>query len=97
MDKKIKPNYNQAVLKPLEEGEKNISGIIIPDIGEDSSRMAEVVEIAPTYNFNLGTLVEPLFKKGDIVLFPPLGGVKIKVEGEDYIIMSVTDLLASIE
>jgi chaperonin GroES len=97
MNKKINPNYGQVVLKPLEEGEQNFGGIVIPDMGQETSRMGTIIEISPIYNFNLGTFVESKFKVGDLVMFAPLGGCKVKVDGEDYIIISLTDLLASIE
>jgi co-chaperonin GroES (HSP10) len=96
MNKKINPNYGQAVLRPLEEGEQNFGGIVIPDMGQETSRMGTIVEISPIYNFNLGTFVESKFKVGDLVMFPPMGGVKVKVDGEDFIIASVSDLLASV-
>lgn len=97
MSKQLEPNWGQAVLKPIEEGEKTFGNIIIPDMGQETSRMATVISVSPIYNFNLGTLVESKFKEGDTVIFPPMGGVKVKVDGEDYIIASVTDLLAAIK
>lgn len=97
MNKKLNPNWGQAVLKPFEEGETTFGNIIIPDMGQETSRMATIISISPIYNFNLGTLVDSQFKEGDTVIYPPMGGVKVKVDGIDYIIASVTDLLASIE
>jgi chaperonin GroES len=97
MNKKINANYGQAVLKPLEEGEQSYGGIVIPDMGQETSRMGHIIELSPIYNFNLGTFVDSKFKVGDLVLFAPMGGCKVKLDGEDYIIISITDLLASIE
>jgi co-chaperonin GroES (HSP10) len=96
MTGKIDPNYGNAVLKPMEEGEKSFGNIVIPDMGQETSRMGTILSIAPIYNFQLGTFIESKFKVGDTVIFPPMGGVKVKVDGEDYIVASVTDLLASI-
>lgn len=97
MSKKLKPGLGQAVLRPAEDGEQLYGNIVIPDMGQETSRLAVIVDIAPIYNFNLGTMVEPYFKVGDTVLYPPLGGQKIKLDGQDYIVISSMELAASVE
>ncbi len=97
MNRKLNPNYGQAVLKPIENGERTHGNIIIPDMGQETSRMGTIVAISPIYNFNQDSFIESKYKIGDLVVFPPMGGVIVKVDGEEFIIASVTDLLTSIE
>lgn len=97
MSKKLNPNYGYAVLKPIEDGEQMYGNIVLPDMGTEKGRLAIIESIEPIYNFNLGTLVEPKFKKGDTVVFSTMGGQKITLDNEEYLILSVTDLLSSVE
>ena len=97
MSKKITPNYGYAVLKPKEEGEQMNGGIVIPDMGQEKGRLAIVDSISPIYNFNLGEFAPTIYKVGDLVVFPPMGGQKVTLDGDDYIIVSITDLAAKIE
>ena len=97
MGKFLKPNFGQAVLKPFEEGEKTFGNIIIPDMGKETAKIATILAIAPIYNFNRGELVESVFKVGDTVILPPMGAQKVTVDKIDYLIVSVNDLLSSIE
>ena len=97
MAKFLRPNYGQAVLIPLEEGEQTFGNIIIPDMGKETAKMGTIVAIAPIYNFNKGELVPPLFKKGDLVILPPMGAQKVTVDKVDYLVVSTNDLLSSIE
>jgi chaperonin GroES len=97
MSKKLNPNFGHAVLKPVEDGEQLFGNIVMPDMGNEKGRLAIVEAIEPIYNFNLGTFVESKFKIGDTVLYPPMGGQRITIDREEYIVVSVTDLLASVE
>lgn len=96
MSKKINPNYGQAVLKPIDESESTFGNIVLPDLGNTKAGKAIIIDIAPIYNFNLGTFVESKFKIGDTVLFPLMGCQKITLDREDFLICSVSDLPASI-
>lgn len=97
MSKKLDPGYGYAVLKPLEDGEQMYGNIVLPDMGNEKGRLAVIESIEPIYNFNLGTFVESKFKVGDTILFSPMSGSKYQLDGEDFIVISVTDLLAAIK
>lgn len=96
MSKRLKPNYGNAILKPIETGETKYNAIIIPDIGNEKLIRATIVDIAPIYNFNLGTLVPSIFNIGDIVVVPPMGSQRVILDREEYIICAVNDLAASV-
>lgn len=97
MSKKLDPGYGYAVLKPVEDGEQMYGNIVLPDMGNEKGKLAIIESIEPIYNFNLGTFVESKFKPGDTVLYPPMGGQRIKLDNEEYLVLSVTDLLASVK
>jgi len=96
MAKRLVPNYGQVILKPIEEGEKVYGNIVVPDLENSKLLQGIIIDIKPIYNFNLGTEVPCIFKKGDIVLIPPMGSQKQKIDGEDFIICGITDLPAAI-
>lgn len=95
--KSLVPNWGQAILKPVEEGEKSYGNIVVPDTGQTKLSQAHIVDIAPIYNFNLGVEVPSKFQIGDLVLIPPMGAQKHTLDREEYYICGVTDLLASIK
>ena len=97
MAKILRPNYGQAVLRPLDEGEQTFGNIIIPDMGKETAKMGTILAIAPIYNFNRGELVPSIFKIGDLVILPPMGAQKVTVDKIDYLLVSTNDLLSSIE
>lgn len=96
MSKKLTPNHGYAVLSSIEGEESTYGNIIIPDMGKETGQLATVISIADIYNFNTGELVKSKFKAGDIVLFPPMGGQRVKVDGKEFLVVSITDLLVKI-
>ncbi len=96
MAKRLVPNYGQAIIKPIEEGEKVYGNIVVPDLENTKLLQGVIIAITPIYNFNLGKEAPCKFKIGDTVLIPPMGSIKQKIDGEDFIICGITDLPAAI-
>lgn len=86
------PNYGKAILKPLEEGQKQVGNIIIPDMGQEKALLGEILEINPIYNYNLGEQTTSLYDVGDVVVFSPMAAQKVTVDREDYLIVSINDI-----
>jgi chaperonin GroES len=87
----VKPLADRVLIKPAEAEEKTKSGIIIPDTAKEKPQKGTVVAVGP------GKKDEPTtVKKGDEVLYGKYAGTEINVEGEDYLIMRESDLLAII-
>jgi chaperonin GroES len=87
----VKPLADRVLIKPAEAEEKTKSGIIIPDTAKEKPQKGIVVAVGP------GKKDEPTtVKKGDLVLYGKYAGTEINVEGEDYLIMRESDLLAVI-
>lgn len=88
----IKPLGSRVVIKKLEAEEKTQGGIILASTAKEKPQMAEVVAVGP------GTKDEPMeLKEGDKVVFSKYAGTEIKYSGEEYTIMSQSDILATVE
>lgn len=88
----IKPLGDKLVIKKMEAEEKTASGIVLPGQAKEHPQIAEVVAVGP------GTKDEPMeVKVGDKVFFRKYGGDDVKYDGEEYMIVSQGDILATIK
>ena len=87
----IKPLADRVLVKPANAEEKTSSGIIIPDSAKEKPLKGEVLAVGN------GTKDEDIVvKKGDTVLYGKYAGTEIEWEGEKYLIMKQSDILAII-
>ena len=88
----IKPLGARVLIKKLEAEEKSAGGILLTSSAKEKPQMAEVVAVGP------GTKDEPMeLKTGDKVVFSKYAGTDIKYEGEEYTLMSQSDILATVK
>ena len=93
----LEPLEDRIVVKPLEEEtQKTPSGIIIPDTAKEKPQEGEVVAVGPG-RFEDGARVPMDVKAGDRVIYSKYGGTEVKVQGEDYLILTARDVLAIIK
>lgn len=87
----IKPLADRVLIKPASAEEKTASGIIIPDSAKEKPLKGEVIA---TGN---GTKEEEMIvKSGDNVLYGKYAGTEIDLDGEKFLIMRQSDILAII-
>ncbi|MDH6535765.1 co-chaperone GroES [Parabacteroides sp. 52] len=87
----IKPLADRVLVKPAAAEEKTVGGIIIPDSAKEKPLKGEVVAVGN------GTKEEDMIvKPGDNVLYGKYAGTEIELEGEQYLIMRQSDILAII-
>mgnify|MGYP001824256369 CR=1 FL=1 len=87
----IKPLADRVLIEPAAAETKTASGIIIPDNAKEKPQKGAVVAAGP------GTKDEPItVKVGDTVLYGKYAGTELKFEGNDYLIMRESDILAII-
>jgi len=87
----IKPLADRVLVEPAKAEETTKSGIIIPDTAKEKPMKGTVVAVGP------GTKDAPTtVKNGDVVLYGKYAGTEIKIEGNDYLIMRESDILAII-
>lgn len=91
----IKPLENRVAVKFIEEEEKTKSGIVLPDTAKDEKpQQGEVIAVGSGC-FPEGKDEE--VKVGDLVVFDKYAGTKINLDGEDYVIVNIDDVLAVIQ
>lgn len=95
---KIRPLRDKVVVKRLEEAEeKTPGGIIIPDTAKEKPQMGEVIAVGKGKILQDGKVIPPDVKVGDKVLFARYAGTEIKIDGQEYLIMSEDEILGIIE
>ena len=86
---KIKPLADRALVKPAEAEEKTASGIIIPDSAKEKPLKGKVVAVGE------GTKDEKMIlEEGDEVLYGKYAGTELELDGEKFLIMRQSDVLA---
>lgn len=87
----IKPLADRVLVKPAAAEEKTVGGIIIPDSAKEKPLKGEIIAVGN------GTKDEEMIvKSGDNVLYGKYAGTEIELEGETYLIMRQSDILAII-
>ena len=89
----IKPLGDRVVLKKTEAEEKTQSGIILAGSAKEQPQTASVVAVGPGATVD-GKLVPMEVKKGDVVIYSKYAGTDVKLDGEEYTIVSQKDILA---
>ena len=92
----LEPLEDRVVVKPGEEEETTVSGIVIPDTAKEKPQEGEVVAVGPG-RFEDGKRIPMDVKAGDRVLYSKYGGTEVKVGGEEYLVLSARDLLAIVK
>ncbi|MDH3425313.1 MAG: co-chaperone GroES [Acidimicrobiia bacterium] len=91
---KLQPLGDRVVVKAKDEGDQTtVSGLVIPDTAKEKPQLGEVLAVGPG-DFQDGERVPLDIEAGDMVVYSKFGGTEIKLEGEEYLILSSRDVLA---
>ena len=90
----VKPLADRVVVKPSEAEEKTEGGIILPDTAQEKPQKGEIVAVGPGKKSDTGDTVPMELKSGDTVIYGKYSGTEINIEGQDYLIMRESDILA---
>ena len=93
---KLKPLADRVLLKPVEAMETTASGIILSTANKEKPVLSEVVAVGPGGMVD-GNEVKMEVRVGDRVVVAKYSGTECKVDGEDYIIVRQSDILAVVE
>jgi len=93
----IKPLGDRLVVERLEQEEKTVGGIIIPDTAKEKPKQAKVLAVGPGAKDENGKRIPVDVTVGDIVLFTQWAGNEIKIEGKEYLILKESDVIGIIE
>ncbi len=97
---KITPLGDKVLVKPIsgDEGKKTKSGIIIPEtIDKEKPEQGKVIAVGQGRMNDEGKLLPMKVKVGDTVLFSKYGPDEVKIDGEEYFILSEGSILAVIK
>lgn len=92
----ITPLEDRILIKPLEAETKTAGGIIIPDSAKEKPQKGEVIAAGPGKITDKGQKIMVSLKKGDQVLYGKYSGTEITIDGDDYLIVRESDVLAVI-
>jgi chaperonin GroES len=90
----VKPLEDRVVVKPNTEEERTKGGIVLPDTAKERPQEGEVIAVGPGKLLENGQRAPMDVKPGDKVIFAKYGGTEVKIEGEEYIILRQSDILA---
>ena len=93
---KLKPLFDKVVLKQLLAEETTKSGIVLPGQAKEKPQQAEVIAVGPGGVVD-GKEVTMIVKVGDKVITSQYSGTKVKLEGEEYIVVRQDDIVAVVE
>lgn len=91
----LRPCGDRVLVKPNVEEERTAGGIVLPDTAKERPQWGEVVEVGPGKWDESGKERIPMdVKKGDKVIFAKYGGTEVKLDGQEYLILRESDILA---
>ncbi|MEM0530008.1 co-chaperone GroES [Zongyangia sp. HA2173] len=92
----IKPLADRVVIKMVEAEETTKSGIILAGNAKEKPQIAEVISVGPGGMVD-GKEVKMYLKEGQKVLMSQYAGTNVKIDGQEYIILRQSDILAIVE
>ena len=97
MATQLRPLNDKLVVKRLEAEEKTKGGIVLPDTAKEKPREGRVIALGEGKLLENGKRAEFQVKKDDRVIFSSYAGTEVKVDGEEYLILDESDVLAVVE
>ena len=94
---KMKPLDDRIVVEQCQAEEKTAGGIVLPDTAQEKPQRGKVMATGPGKLLDSGERGEMSLKKGDDVYYGKYAGTEIKIDGEDYVILRESDVLAVAE
>ena len=93
----IKPLGDKVVVKPAKAEEKTESGIILPGSAQEKPHQVTVVAVGPGARDDKGNHIPLDVKEGDRVIYGKFGGVDLKYDNEEYVVLSEKDILVVLD
>lgn len=91
---KVTPLADRVVVKPVDEAEQMRGGLYIPDTAKEKPSQGEVVAVGPGKVADDGSRVAMDVSVGDKVLYGKYSGTDVTLDGEEYLILRESDILA---
>jgi len=94
--RKLQPLGDRIVVKAVEQETQTKSGIYIPDSAKERPQEGSVVAVGPGRTNDDGTRIAMEIVVGDTVIYSKFAGTEFEEDGEEYLIMRETDVLAKV-
>jgi len=91
---KLEPLGDRVVIKPISREEVTKGGIVLPDTAKEKPQEGEIIAVGPGKLTEDGKRVAMEVKKGDRIIYAKYGGIEIKLDDEELIILRESDILA---
>ncbi|MHA6260097.1 co-chaperone GroES [Sporosarcina sp. CAU 1771] len=90
----LKPLGDRIVIELIEAEEKTLSGIVLPDSAQEKPQEGKVVAAGAGRVLDNGSRIDLEVKEGDRIIFSKYSGTEVKYEGNEYLILRESDVLA---
>ena len=97
MSLSLKPLGDRIIVKPIEQDDVTVGGIMLPDTAKEKPQKGEILAAGPGARNDAGERVELDVKVGDTVLYAKYAGTEIKLDGEKVLVLRESDILAIVE
>jgi chaperonin GroES len=94
---KMRPLNDKIVVKRVEAEAKTKGGIVLPDTAKEKPKEGVVVSVGSGKLLDSGLRAQFQVKEKDRIIFSSYAGTEVKVEGEEYLVLSEDDVLAVVE
>jgi chaperonin GroES len=96
VNRSFQPLGDRVVVKPIEKEEVTSSGLVLPDTAKEKPQEGEIIAVGKGRVTDDGKTINLEVKVGDIVVYSKYAGTEYKEEGEDYLILRESDILAKV-
>jgi chaperonin GroES len=93
----LKPLEDRVVVRASEAEQTTASGLVIPDTAKEKPQEGTVIAVGPGRVSDQGERIPLDVSEGDTVVYSKYGGTEIKLQGDEYLILSARDILAVVE
>ena len=94
---KIRPLGEKVLIKRLDAETTTAGGLVLPESAREKPQRGTVLALGDGKLLDDGKRGKFQIAKGDRVLFASYGGTEIKIDGEEYMLMSESDILAILD
>jgi len=94
---KIQPLSDRVVVQALEETEQMRGGLYIPDTAKEKPMQGTIVAVGPGKLSDENERIKPDVEVGQTVLYGKYSGTEVSVDGQEYLILRESDILAIIK
>jgi chaperonin GroES len=93
----LKPLGDRVVIKPTEQEEQTSTGIFLPETAKEKPQQGKIVAAGPGARKESGERISMDVQVNDTVLYAKYAGTSIKLDGQEYLILKESDILAIVE